>query len=58
MTAGGLAAAAEELLSSGERMARMRADLAAVRAALLLEGSASDPLTYAASEIIKTFGRQ
>jgi lipid-A-disaccharide synthase len=58
MTAGKLADAAEQLLASDERMARMRADLAAVRASLLLGGSAGDPLSYAAAEIIKTFGRQ
>ena len=58
MTAGKLADAAEQLLASDERMARMRADLATVRASLLLGGSAGDPLSYAAAQIIKTFGRQ
>jgi lipid-A-disaccharide synthase len=58
MTSVKLAAAAEELLASEERMARMRADLADVRAALSLPAAGSEPLTYAAAEIIKTFGRQ
>jgi lipid-A-disaccharide synthase len=49
MTGASLAAAAKELLTSGEKAARMRLDLAQVRAALTDEGG--DPLQRAAALI-------
>ena len=53
MTPDNLAAAATELLASPDKMAQMRADLAAIRASLIKAGPTSpqDPLAYAASLI-------
>jgi lipid A disaccharide synthetase len=62
MTAENLAGAVNDLLESEERMSQMRADLASVRAALVRppapESATTEPLDYAAAEIIKAFGRQ
>jgi len=57
MTARTLANAATELLSSESRLGRMREDLAAVRAALILEGQAGDPLERAASAVAASLGK-
>ncbi|MBV9404619.1 MAG: lipid-A-disaccharide synthase [Acidobacteriaceae bacterium] len=51
MTASGIAQEAGELLANDERADRMRADLAAVRKLLTLEG---DPLARAAETIVET----
>jgi lipid-A-disaccharide synthase len=54
MTGTNIAAAAEELLGSNHRTDQMRADLAAVRAALTVAG---DPLERVAHEIEETLAR-
>jgi lipid-A-disaccharide synthase len=54
MTGRNIAAAAEELLSSSRRANQMRADLAAVRAALTVAG---DPLEHVAQDIEETLTR-
>jgi lipid-A-disaccharide synthase len=57
MTAEKLAAAATELLASHGKIAQMRAELAAVRASLVLGGPADQPLRRAAAEIVASLGK-
>jgi lipid-A-disaccharide synthase len=57
MTAQTLADAANALLASDSRLERMRKDLAAVRAALIPEGLAGDPLERAASAVAASLGK-
>jgi lipid-A-disaccharide synthase len=57
MTAEKLAGAATELLASDGKIAQMRAELAAVRASLVLGGPADQPLRLAAAEIVASLGK-
>jgi lipid-A-disaccharide synthase len=57
MTAEKVAGAANELLSSESKLARMRTDLNAVRASLNLGAAAGDPLRLAAHTIAASLGK-